>query len=47
MPFISDESYLGRILCKMRLIFPRLNGPNDVRLLTSFQKFPENPVRSG
>ena len=21
------ESYLGRVLCKTRLIFPRLNGP--------------------
>ena len=24
----SFESYLGRILCKTRLIFPRLNDPN-------------------
>ena len=22
-------SYLSRVLCKTRLIFPRINGPND------------------
>ena len=38
---ISDEmcrlygkfvSYLRCILCKTRLIFPRINGPNDIEL---------------
>ena len=25
---VQFASYLGRVLCKTRLIFPRINGPN-------------------
>ena len=26
---VQFASYLRRVLCKTRLIFPRINGPND------------------
>ena len=29
---VQFASYLGRVLCKTRLIFPRLNGPNVATL---------------
>ena len=29
-------SYLRRVLCKTRLIFPRVNGPIDPRRLSSY-----------
>ena len=29
-------SYLRRVLCKTRLIFPRINGPNVVKIRNSF-----------
>ena len=31
------ESYLGRVLRKMRLIFPRLNGPIDSLVVSALQ----------
>ena len=30
-------SYLRRVLCKTRLIFPRINGPNDRVSISLFQ----------
>ena len=31
---VQFASYLRRVLCKRRLIFPRINGPNDPHDLT-------------
>ena len=28
------ESYLRRVLCQTRLIFPRINGPNALNVIT-------------
>ena len=30
-------SYLRRVLCKTRLIFPRINGPNVFELFTKYR----------
>ena len=40
MPFIRDsfESYLGSLLCKTRLIFPRLNSPIVLYYSTSLKQ---------
>ena len=29
---VQFASYLRRVLCKTRLIFPRINGPNEINL---------------
>ena len=35
---VQFASYLRRVLCKTRLIFPRINGPNVCLLLMAIQK---------
>ena len=38
-------SYLRRVLCKTRLIFPRVNGPNVLLFMACV--FMEDPVKEG
>ena len=32
---VQFASYLRHVLCKTRLIFPRINGPNNVHIIDS------------